>query len=112
MKLNLPLPNDKKLTVIFRVEPGSLGPEGANHVEPFCQQAGETFKTIDADFIDWQIVPRHDKSLPEMAFKVANKSLTHDQADKYLAVFEKSLDEFEDHLIQTLSRLVGEYLGH
>ena len=112
MKLNLPLPEDKKLTVIFRVESGSLGPNGADHVEPFCQQAREVFKTIDSDFIKWQILPRHDKSLAEMAFKVLNKNLTHDQAEQYLAVFEKSLDEFEDHLIQTLAQLVGEYLGH
>lgn len=111
MKLKLPLPEDKKLTVIFRVESGSLGPDGKDHVQPFCKKAGQVFKTIDADFINWQILPRNDKSLPEMAFKVANKSLTHDQADKYLAVFEKRLDEFEDHLIQTLSSLVGEYLG-
>lgn len=112
MKLNLPLPEDKKLRVIFRVEPGSLGPDGALHIEPFCQQAMAVFKTIDADFIAWKILPRSDKSLAEMAFKVADKNLSHDQADQYLAVFGKSLDEFEDHLIQTLSRLVGEYLGY
>ena len=112
MSLNLPLSEDKKLTVIFRVESGSLGPDGVDHVEPFCQQANEVFKTIDSDFIKWQIVPRHDKSLAEMAFKVLNKNLTHDQAEQYLAVFGKNLEEFEDRLIQTLSQLVGDYLGH
>ncbi len=27
---------NKKLTVLFRVEPGSLGPDGSEHVEEFC----------------------------------------------------------------------------
>ena len=112
MKLNMPLPEDKKLTVIFRVESGSLGPNGDDHVIPFCRKAEEVFQTMDADFIKWIILPRDEKSLPEMEFEINHKKLTHDQAGQYLAVFKKNLDQFEDHLVQTLSRLVDEYLGY
>ena len=112
MKTNLPLPNEKKLTVLFRVEPGSLGPDGGDHVNAFCDFAGKEFELIDADFINWEIVPRHDKQLPEMEYKVSNKKLSHDKADKYLGVFEKNLDDFADHLVKNLSRLIGQYLEH
>ncbi|MCP3672778.1 MAG: hypothetical protein GY814_20625 [Gammaproteobacteria bacterium] len=111
MKDNLPLPQDKKLNVLFRVEAGSLGIEGEKHVEPFCKFAEKGLISLDSDYIHWEIVPRHDKSLPEMEFKVNGKKLSHDKAAKYLEVFAQDLDEFELHLAGNLSRLIGEYLG-
>lgn len=112
MKDNLPLPQDKKLTVLFRVEPGSLGPDGVDRVAGFCEYAEKDLETLDSDFIHWVIVPRHDKTLVEMEYKIGNKKLTHDKAEKYLKIFEKELDEFEGHFVTSLSRLIGEYLGH
>ncbi len=112
MNSNFPLPQEKKLTVLFRVEPGSLGPDGSEHVGKFCDFAQKEFELIDSDFIHWEIVPRYDKSLPEMEYRVGVKILTHDKAEKYLKIFEKILDEFEDDLVKTLSRLIGQFLGH
>lgn len=111
MKNNLPLPQEKKLTIVFRVEPGCLGPQGAAHIEEFCRFAQKEFETVDADFIHWEIVPRHDKSLAEMQYQVNNKNLSHDKAAKYLTVFNKNLDEFEGHLHQKLTLLIDQYLG-
>ncbi len=112
MKTKLPLPQDKKLTVIFRLEPGCLGPEGEGHVEEFCKFAEKEVAPIDSDFVHWVILARHDKTLPETEYQVANKGLTHDQADRYLKMFEKSLDEFEEHLHDKIAILVDEYLDH
>jgi len=112
MKNNLPLPQDKKLTVLFRVEPGCLGPDGKEYIEEFCSFAQKEVESIDSDFVHWDIVPRHDKSLPEMQYKVGGKRLTHDKAEKYLEIFKKNLDEFEGHLHEKLSLLIGQYLGH
>ena len=39
MKNILPLSQDKKLTVVVRVESGCLGPNGSKHVEEFCSVA-------------------------------------------------------------------------
>ena len=112
MKTKLPLPQDKKLTVVFRVEPGCLGPDGKDHIEEFCRYAEKGVESVDSDFVHWEIVPRHDKSLPEMQYKVANKNLTHDQAAKYLEIFEKNLDEFEGHLHEKLALLINGFMGH
>jgi len=111
MKTNLPLPQEKKLAVIYRVEPGCLGPKGADHIEKFCIYAQKEFETVDSDFIHWEIMPRHDKSLPEMQYKVGNKNLTHDKAAKYLEIFEKELDVFEGRLHRNLSMHIDTFLG-
>ncbi len=112
MKHDLPLPDDKKLCVTYRVEPGCLGPEGAKHVVQFCQYAQENIKTLDSDYILWNIVPRDDKTLPEMQYNVVGKRMNHAQAEKYLEVFEKSLDEFEGHLEDKLAEFIEAFMGH
>jgi len=116
MKTALPLPKDKKLNVLFRVEPGCLGPRaladnGASYVEAFCCYAQKEVDDLDADFVHWDIVPRFDKSLPEMEYRVNNKKLNHDQAERYLKIFNKELDEFEDHLNERLGEIIESFLG-
>lgn len=105
------LPKHKKLNVLFRVEPGCLGPDGAEHVEEFCAYAEKAVEELDADFVHWDILPRHDKQLPEMEYMVNSKKLNHDQAARYLQVFKKDLDEFESHLDEKLAHLIEEYFG-
>lgn len=112
MKNNLPLPQDKKLTVVCRIEAGCLGPEGNSHVKDFCSFAQKEVEPIDSDFVHWEITPRHDKSQPEMLYKVNNKKLNHDKAAKYLEIFNKDLDAFEMHLHDKLADLIDQYLGH
>jgi len=112
MKNILPLPQDKKITVVIRVEPGCLGPDGNDHVEEFCSVAQIEVEPIDSDFVNWEVVPRFDKSLPEIQYKATNKMLTHDQAAKYLELFNKKLDEFEEHVNEKLAILIDQHLGH
>lgn len=106
----LPLTQDKKLNVIFRVEPGCLGPEGADRIDGFCKHAQIAMEPIDSDFVHWEITPRNDKALAEMQYRITNKNMTHEQAEKYLSLFEKNLDEFEGHLHDKLAMLIDEYL--
>ncbi len=111
MKTNLPLPQARKLTVLCRVEPGCLGPDGKDHIEEFCDFAQTQVASIDSDFVIWNLVPRYDKTLPEMEYKISDKTLSHDKAAKYLTIFKKNLDEFEEHLNEKLSQLIDQYLG-
>lgn len=111
MKNDLPLPQEKKLQVLFRVEGGSLGPDGAKHVDGFCAFAQQELDSLDADYMHWEIVPRHDKSLPEMEYKINNKKLSHDKAAKYLEIFGQDLDGFELHLAKSLSALIDQFMG-
>lgn len=111
MNYELPLPLYKKLTVTFRVEPGCLGPDGIEHIESFCKFAKKEVVNLDSDFVRWVITPRLDKSLLETEYKTNNKRLDHDKAHKYLQVFGKNLDEFEEHLQDKLAELIDEFLG-
>ncbi len=112
MKHDLPLPQEKKLTVLFRIERGSLGPDGDKHMDDFCLFAQKELDSLDADYMHWEIIPRHDKSLPEMEYRINNKKLSHDKAAKYLELFGQDLDRFELDLARSLSTLIGRYLGH
>jgi hypothetical protein len=80
-------------------------------VEKFCAYAQKQFETVDSDFIRWEIIPRHDKSLPEMQYQVGKRNLTHDKAEKYLKIFSKELDEFEGHLEGNLTEYIDFFLG-
>jgi hypothetical protein len=106
------LPDERKLSITHRVEPGCLGPKGVEVAEAFCEFAQQRFKTIDSDFVIWNIIPRFDKSLPEMQFHVLGKQLLEDQARQYLTAFEKDLDVVEMHLGDMLTTLIDEFMGH
>ncbi len=111
MKENLPLPEEKKLVVICRVEAGCLGPKGIDYIEEFCNFAQKEYASTEADYINWQIIPRHDKLLPEMQYRINNKRISRDQAAKYLEVFNKKLDLFEHHMHEKLGYLIEQHLG-
>ena len=111
MNIPIPLSHEQKLTVVYRVEPGCLGPDGKDHIESFCQLAQKSVVDLDADFIHWEIEPRYDKALPEMQYRVSSKELSHDKADQYLQLFGKSLDEFEYHIQGEFIALINQYFG-
>jgi hypothetical protein len=107
---NVVLSQEKKLTVVFRVESGCLGPTGADHIEEFCRFAQKKFESIDSGFMHWEIIPRHDKTQPEIAYRVKNKNLDHDKAEQYLEIFKQSLDAVEEHLHENLTILIDQHL--
>lgn len=109
MGISLPLAEKKKMTVICRVEPGCLGPAGADHIEAFCPVAAARLADSDGDVICWQVEPRYDKSLPEMECRLGMRQLSHDQAERFLALFNITFDDFQTHFDETLSSLIDDY---
>ncbi len=107
----LPLSEDKKLSVVYRVEPGCLGPQGKDYIAEFCSFAKKELLSFNSDFVVWQIVPRNDKSLPEMQFSLAGKMISPPQAERYLTIFDQSLDELECKLGDKLDTLIEQYLN-
>ncbi|NOY66310.1 MAG: hypothetical protein GXP13_02725 [Gammaproteobacteria bacterium] len=103
---------DKKLTVIFRVESGCLGPEGKSHIVGFCNFAHNKFLDNNVSYLQWQISPRLDKTLPEIQYKLGNKTLSHEKAARYLSVFKENIDTFEEHLNEKLMLLIDEYFAN
>ena len=112
MSLDLPLPHEKKLTVVFRIEPGSLGPNGDNHIEDFCKSAQKQLSNLDNEFINWEIIPRYDKTLPERQYKINNKLLPQEMAKRYLEMFDRQINHFEENLDENLGDLINKYLGY
>lgn len=104
-------PVEKRLSVIYRVEPGCLGPEGSSHIEGFCRFAQTAIETIEADYVHWDIIPRYDKTLSEMQFNVLGKKISQSQASKYLQVYGRNLDELESHLGDKLSELITLFMS-
>ena len=100
---------DKKLTVIFRIESGCLGPEGKSHIVEFCNFAQNVIKLDKSNFLHWKIVPRIDKTLPEIEYKLRDKILPHDKAARYLTLFKENIDTFEDRLNEKLMNLIDDY---
>ena len=108
----LPLQDSEKLFVTYRVEPGCLGPEGADHISKFCDFAQLELRTLDSDYVVWNIVPRIDKELPEMEYSIVGKRMIFSQAEKYLALFDKSLDKFEGNLSDRLAALIDKFMEY
>ena len=44
-----------------------------------------------------------------MQFNVLGKAMNHDKAEKYLKIFDKSLNEFEAHLGEKMAELIDQY---
>jgi hypothetical protein len=47
-----------------------------------------------------------------MQYKIGNKNLSHEQASRYLQMFNKNLDDFEQRLHDRLADSINAYLGH
>ena len=109
MSIEKSLPDDKKLHVICRLEAGCLGPDGENHINDFCTFVQKKIEAIDVNIILWEVLSRKDKTLPEMEYKINNKKLSHDQARKYLEMFDRSIDDFEELYYEKIFSLIDEY---
>lgn len=106
-----PLAEDKKLLVIYRVEPGCLGPDGKNLIDAFCRFVQLNSQLQDGSVIRLNIVPRNSKSLPEIEYNVVGKRLSYAQAVRYLALFGKSLDGFEGHLGERIALFIEDFMS-
>lgn len=104
-------PDNKRITVIFRVEPGSLGPDGNQYIDDFCQFAQQQLQACAEPYINWSIVPRRDKKMAEIAFQLANKKLTPAQAGQFLLVFGLSFEHFEAEIESNLEAIINQYFG-
>lgn len=124
MTKTLPVSDDKKLRVIYRVEPGCLGPDGRKTIEDFCHFAQPQIQLpvapapdIGTGLVSWadliicQLLPRNDKKLPELQYQINNKSLSHEKAAKYIAMFDRQLNDFEDEIHEKLADLIDTHLA-
>lgn len=97
--------------MIFRIEPGCLGPEGISHADKFCVMAATELRAASPHFIKWQVEPRHNKQLPEMDFAINGRALNRELAARYFEHFDKDLEQFELDIFDHLPELIDHYFG-
>ncbi|GIU54107.1 hypothetical protein [Shewanella sp. KT0246] len=102
---------DNKLIVLYRLEPGCLGPDGTDHIETFCNLAQQALAAFDTDSCQWFLEPRFNKQLNEMAYCLANKMLTREQAAKYLARLGDDLEQVQESFEDKLTLLINQYIA-
>ncbi|CAG9298328.1 hypothetical protein [Celerinatantimonas diazotrophica] len=97
------------LQLTMRIEPGCLGPDGVEHVEQFCQFALEPFNRLGGQALQWTLIPRYDKQLPEIEYGLGQHRLSYAQAKRYLEHWSLNLDEEEEHISELLSELIDQF---
>ncbi|WP_429143603.1 hypothetical protein [Aeromonas hydrophila] len=100
---------EKKLTIQIRVEPGCLGPDGKEHIETFCTAAAKIFAAVEPELVNWTLLPRYDKQLPEQEFFIDGRKLTEEQASLFLRRLGRELGEVQETLDSVLAQLVERY---
>jgi hypothetical protein len=101
---------DNKLVILFRLEPGCLGPDGIEHIEVFCAIAERALQSLNQQVCRWQLTPRYDKSLDEVQYSLAGKVLPLDKAVKYLQACDTELSQLMEHFEDKLAQLINQYL--
>jgi hypothetical protein len=103
--------SDNNLVILCRLEAGSLGPDGVDHIETFCVMAQKALMTHEAEVCHWILEPRFDKRLEEFQYSLGGKSLTKEQARKYLALAHKDWISFEEKFENKLTQLIDLYIA-
>ncbi|MDO6514418.1 hypothetical protein [Neptuniibacter sp. 2_MG-2023] len=99
------------LTVNFRIEAGCLGPEGPAHIDQFCILAHKRLQALHSDFIDWNLTPRSDKTLPEIDYAISGKMLSRAQAARYFTIFDQHIEDFEAAVFEQLPIIIDQYFS-
>jgi hypothetical protein len=111
MKCNLPIPNDKKLMVIYRLESDCLGQVGNKQIHEFCHYVTKSVKPVDSDFVVWLLLPRLTPNEHEIEYRVDGKLMTYEQVVKYLAVFNREYSIFEESLNEAVLKQIDRYFS-
>ncbi len=99
-----------QMILVYRVEPGCLGPDGVDHVEAFCQFSNRTTVPESLGSIRWMFIPRYDKSLPEFEFRLKGKQLNATQCAAYLARLQLTMDDLELLMGEITAELIERFL--
>ncbi len=99
----------QKLKLLYRVEPGCLGPDGVDHIEAFCLFAGDRIAL--PYYADCVFVPRYDKRKPEVSYSLAGKLLAREQLETYLSYFGSDPSLLEESLEEQLALKIEEFAG-
>lgn len=103
---------DKRiLTLIYRVEPGCLGPEGVKYVEEFCNFSNEVMAKLGKKGIQYFFTPRYNKLLPEIDYRLLNKPIKSEQLAAYLAQLGQYQEDMEADLGEKVAVMIDQFFS-
>ena len=109
--MSLRLADADKITIVLRIEPSCLGPDGRSHIDTFCLAAAAVFEAFEPDLINWVLLPRHDKQLPEQSFFIAGRTLSERQARLLLRRVARDPDALQERVDSLVVGLIERYLN-
>lgn len=111
MKAQQPLLKNNKLMVIYRLEPDCLGEVGHEKIHNFCHYVTKSVTPLDSDFVMWLLLPRLEQKEQEIEYRVNGKRLNRQQVVKYLTVFDRDYDVFEERLNDVIMNQIDQYFS-
>ncbi len=103
--------NNTLIEATYRLEPGCLGPDGAQYITEFCQFAQPLVSAHAPAFMQWVLTPRFDKTLPELQFSLAGRVLSDSQAERLCSSYQTDADTLVEELNHHLMLLIDQYFG-
>jgi hypothetical protein len=100
---------DMRIQLLYRVEPGCLGPDGIDQIEAFCQFAAE--KIPPPNYAIFSFTPRYDKLLDEKEYSLMNRKISDAQVTNYFEKIDKPLDEFESQVDELIAFAVDAFFN-
>jgi len=102
---------DDKLIIECRIEEGCLGPSGADHVDAFCEFATLALADINTEKMTCYVTPRENPSQQEFQYKLIDKKLSLQQANRYLAALGIEKLELEHRIDDRFLELIEQFMG-
>lgn len=97
-----------KLVIRFRLEPGCLGPTGTDYVEDFCRLIN--LVEFSYPFVELNVIPRYDKTLPEWEFLLSDKLISESQADRVLELHNFTIESMEEAVDEFITLKVEQFM--
>ncbi|KZN45499.1 hypothetical protein [Pseudoalteromonas luteoviolacea] len=100
--------SDLQVCIQLRLEPGCMGPQGKDHIETFCQK--ENTSPWQNHFAIVSVVPRYDKTLPEWEYRLKNKLLKAEQANRVVEMHNTSKADLEEEIETHIAHEIDRYM--
>ncbi|MFY8352255.1 hypothetical protein AAEU29_17070 [Pseudoalteromonas sp. SSM20] len=97
-----------KLVIRFRLEPGCLGPTGTDYVEDFCRLIN--LVEFSYPFVELNVIPRYDKTLPEWEYLLSDKLISESQADRVLELHNFTIESMEEAVDEFITLKVEQFM--
>ena len=107
--MELPLQDNKKLLIVYRLESNCLGLQGDSQIDDFCAHLTKNILPVHSSFIKWTVLPRLNVDEKEIEYLLDSKLLSLKQTSKYLANFDKNIADLEGEISDLILNQVEHY---